>query len=203
MAIVFHSATASTLNKIVVGFNQANDSITAADVTPDKWTIAVTGGVTTTQPVAAIGCIPGTVSGGFGASLFVATQMTPGGQYSVTFGGTALSITAPSTTPTLGQEWSHGLLRSITRAFAEEIQYTAGSPVTLLVQPLGFGETSIFVESTLGFPDSGKLFIRDRLYTYTAKTDVSFTGAATTSSTLESFPKRTEVHCNVAAILPS
>jgi hypothetical protein len=202
MAIVFNSATASTLNKIIVGFNQANDSITAADVTPDKWTMVALN-ATTTQPVAAIGCIPGIVTGGFGASLFVATQMTPGGQYTVTFGGTTLSITAPNTTPTLGQEWNHGLLRSITRAFAEEIQYTAGAPVTLLVQPLGFGESSIFVESTLGFPNAGKLFIRNRLYTYTSKTDVSFTGTATTSSTLESFPKRTEVHCNVAAILPN
>ena len=203
MAIVFNSASAPTLNKIVVGFNQANDSITASDVVPSNWTISVAGNVTTTQPVTAIGCIPGTVSGGYAASLFVATQMTPGGQYNIVFGGVTKTITAPNVAPSLGVEWNHGLLRSITRAFAEEMQYIAGSPTTLLVQPLAFGDTSVFVESTLGFPDTGEFFVRDRSYGYTAKTDVSFTGVTTSSSTRESFSKRTEVHCNVAAILPS
>lgn len=69
-------------------------------------------------------------------------------------------------------------LEMLTKTIGDSLQRIYGSPCTALVSDLSYGDDSILVESTIGFPDSGSLYIGPVRYSYTSKTDSSFEGAA-------------------------
>lgn len=71
---------------------------------------------------------------------------------------------------------SGGLLAVFTRMFGEAVQELAGRALTRLVAGFGEDDAIAYVETTLGFPNKGAFFVNGRRYTYTGKTDASFTG---------------------------
>jgi hypothetical protein len=77
-------------------------------------------------------------------------------------------------------DFPHGGLRFLTRAFGQEIQNINGRPETLLVGNVDEADTTLTVETTLAFPDAGGLFIDGRVWTYTGRTATTFTGCAPT-----------------------
>jgi len=73
-------------------------------------------------------------------------------------------------------EWPHEILREWTRLIGEEFQQVAGVASTRLVEAFPSAGGTAFVETTLGFPDTGAFFVGPRKYSYTGRTPVSFTG---------------------------
>lgn len=71
---------------------------------------------------------------------------------------------------------SGGLLSVVTRMFGEAVQDLAGRALTRLVAGFGEDDAIAYVETTLGFPNKGAFFVNGRRYTYTGKSDASFTG---------------------------
>lgn len=91
-------------------------------------------------------------------------------------------------------------LSSILKSLAERLQDLNGRPTTALNGNLAWGDASISVETTLGFPDSGVLLIAGHRVSYTAKTATSFTGTSYSTYWPDSFSIKEEVNCDVAAI---
>lgn len=80
--------------------------------------------------------------------------------------------------------------RSLTAAIAEDIQEACGKAVTRLTQEVVWdlsSPTVLHVETTLGFPDNGSIYVGQWEYSYTGRTPDTFTGC---------FPKR--VYANIA-----
>jgi len=67
-------------------------------------------------------------------------------------------------------------LSALLKSVAERIQDLSGRPSTGLASSLTWGASTINVESTIGFPDSGTLIIDGHKVKYTSKTDNSFDG---------------------------
>lgn len=82
---------------------------------------------------------------------------------------------------------------ALTRSLGEILQNVSGSPLTLSTATWNEGDTTLAVESTLGFPSSGYLFLNDLLLSYTGKTNTSFTGIATVNRRLENVEKKAKV----------
>jgi hypothetical protein len=78
----------------------------------------------------------------------------------------------------LRAEFPLGGLRALTLALGQEIQSINGRPETALRGSASELDSTLAVESTLGFPDEGAVFVEGRAWTYTSKTDTLFAGAA-------------------------
>ena len=91
-------------------------------------------------------------------------------------------------------------LSLVLKSIAETIQVMSGRPTTALTQPLAYNDSEAVVESTIGFPDSGVLIIGGFRVSYSGKSVDRFTGLSTSSYWPNSFSKREEVTCDVAAI---
>ena len=96
-----------------------------------------------------------------------------------------------------------GILRSLTLAFGEVCQKFSGRPSTRLAKDMAQGDTYLLVESTLGFPDSGDLFLQGREATYTSKTDGSFIGVTFNIPPRAGFPTGERVTLNARTIFPA
>lgn len=105
--------------------------------------------------------------------------------------------------PAESPEWSHGLLDSLTEAFGEAIQRYSGRPQTLVVSDYVHGDGALFVESTLGFPPSGEVFIDNRKYSYESKTAMSLRGFVPIDFSLNQIAPKVLVTVNVRAIKPN
>lgn len=68
---------------------------------------------------------------------------------------------------------------AILGAFGQQLQGMAGRPLTATREHFVEGDTSLQVESTIGFPSEGAIFVADRKFTYTSKTERSFDGVVT------------------------
>jgi len=64
-----------------------------------------------------------------------------------------------------------GMLESVTLAFGEQCQETHGTPVTTLVRDFESDDTTMFLDSCLGFPERGAVFLQGVRYTYLSRTD--------------------------------
>lgn len=69
---------------------------------------------------------------------------------------------------------NYKLLEAITWAMAEEMAYLAGRPETRTVDEFESDATVIPVESTLGFPESGSIWVAGKKYTYASITGSTF-----------------------------
>lgn len=200
VALVADSLTVAT-----VTFGAAVDPTT---VKAPAWSVVAPAGA---QPVDVVLVVvqPGALI----ATLYIATQFTPGKTYAftVTGGKTALGAALnPATAncvvgplaPKLGDEWPHGGLDALTQSAADEIQVFCGVPMTALLVDLHDDDTVAYVETTLAFPPSGAIYVRDRRYTYTSKTDCSFKGLEYQFSNGLIMPAGSEVLCDVRAVLP-
>lgn len=69
-------------------------------------------------------------------------------------------------------------LEALTRSIGQVLQRFKGRHFTLLTQDWSEGQAVLHVESTLDFDDSGALRVGEMTFTYTGKTDNTFTGVA-------------------------
>tara|TARA_Y100000114_G_scaffold150100_1_gene165225 strand:+ start:1170 stop:1457 length:288 start_codon:yes stop_codon:yes gene_type:complete len=63
------------------------------------------------------------------------------------------------------------MLEALTLAFGEQTQEVAGAPVTKLARDFTTSDTDMFLDTCLGFPDRGAVFIQGDRFTYTSRTD--------------------------------
>ena len=147
------------------------------------------------------------VLGGFQlVKIWFSPWISPNQDYTITAypGGVATSVTftAPNLLKELGSEWNHGLLRAISRSAGQLIQEFVGKPETILVKDLMPGDRHIFVESTLGFPQSGYVLIGDREYKYESKKPSSFRYITADETVFVTNTARQRVVVHTAKILP-
>ena len=190
MAIV--SANALTRNSIQVGLNAA-----LTETTADQWSVTTAGNGAVVDVVRAV-----VASSTTSVTLTVGAGMSAGETYTVVSTATGGSATCvcPNTAPELRNEWPHGFVESFTRAVAEEIQIVSGAPTTITVDDWKPGQVTVRVESTLGFPDAGTIFLDGYRIQYTSKGPMAFRGATSTMPPGLSFGERTTVVCDVTAI---
>jgi len=95
-------------------------------------------------------------------------------------------------------------LETLTRAFGQVAQQAGGSPQTRLLLPLEFGDVVAHVETTLGFPTSGEVWVGPRRYSYSSTTADQLLGLVLLTSTdALPIPALTEVTCHAPAVKPS
>ena len=87
----------------------------------------------------------------------------------------SITFTAPSgIIPTYDPDLPYGLLEAYTNAVGRQVQRMIGVPMTRVRIDLGPTDTLLFVETTLGFSESGELWIGNQRYSYTGKTASAF-----------------------------
>lgn len=96
-------------------------------------------------------------------------------------------------------------LETISRAAGQVLQQSGGTPQTrLALFPLLPDATLIQVQSTLGFPETGEVWVRDRRYSYTSKGPGFFAGVVLlTADDRREIPVLTEVTLHAPALLAS
>lgn len=138
--------------------------------------------------------------------VWFSPPLSPDQDYTITAspGGvdTSFVFTTPNLQKELGDEWYHGPLRAITRAAGQVVQELSGRPVTILTQDIAPNDTHLFVESTLGFPDSGYVLVGDREYAYSSKKPSSFRSVSVDEELSLILSARQLAVVNVAKILP-
>lgn len=92
------------------------------------------------------------------------------------------------------------LLEALACAIGEELNAAGGTVATRLFADLGPTATQAIVESTLGFPAAGRVFIDGAPYTYTAKTDGTLDGLAPEIATFATVGDRAEVVLDAGSI---
>ena len=85
-------------------------------------------------------------------------------------------------------------LEAVTRSIGQVLQRFKGRQFTLLTQDWSEGQAVLHVESTLDFENTGAVRAGEMTFTYTGKTDNTFTGVAPAGGrTLASIPTDTKV----------
>lgn len=136
--------------------------------------------------------------------LSVGPSVLPEQTYIVKFANEVAITTVPANiTPVVSSEWSHKMLDALTECFGEAVQRFSGKPQTLVVSNFKNSDTAIFVETTIGFPNKGRLFIDGKTYTYTSKDAMSFKGVSGLNFYNTGLSPQTLVTCDVNAIFPS
>jgi len=92
------------------------------------------------------------------------------------------------------------VLSSILKSMGERIQVLGGRPCTGLSAAYSYGDTSLLVESTIGFPDNGGLFIGKHQFTYEGKTQTSFLSVASIRYVKDTLRPRSLVELDVNSI---
>jgi len=67
-------------------------------------------------------------------------------------------------------------LECLTLAMGQSVQKVIGNPVTRITSDVPAGSGSLPVETTIGFTDSGSIFVGSLRFDYSGKTSTSFTG---------------------------
>lgn len=135
--------------------------------------------------------------------LHVGPSVLPEQSYIVSFGDeVSVSEVPANISPSESEEWSHKILDAMTETFGEAIQRYSGRPQTLVVSNFKATDSVLFVESTLGFPSKGMLFIGGRKYSYTAKDSMAFRGVSTLVFYNKGLSPQELVTCDVNSILP-
>lgn len=85
-----------------------------------------------------------------------------------------LDAAAPSATAE-----TYSVIETITRAIGQSVaEFSAAGVVTRLTAALSVDDATMFVESTLGMSDAGRVYVEGTLITYTGRTITSLTGLA-------------------------
>lgn len=69
-------------------------------------------------------------------------------------------------------------LEMITKCIGDALQRLYGAPCTALTSDLAYEDSTVEVESTIGFPETGALSIGGIYFEYTGKTEHTFTGVS-------------------------
>lgn len=74
-------------------------------------------------------------------------------------------------------KYKFDVLESVLLTIGEQIHSIVGQPTTCLTHDFDdLNDQVLYVESTLGFPPQGSIFVENRLFTYTSKTTNAFGG---------------------------
>lgn len=110
--------------------------------------------------------------------------------------GTPIDAVHPTKVPVQGN------IESLTRAFGMAMSESFGRPSTRLRSPYSIAVGNCFVESTLGFPESGVIMMGKTRYSYSSKTATGFAGLVQLGiSDLQDKPIFTEIVLDAHAIL--
>lgn len=71
---------------------------------------------------------------------------------------------------------NYQILEAVTWCFAEEMAYLAGRPETRLVDEVPEGADVLPLETTLGFPASGRVWVENKAFAYTGVQGSTLTG---------------------------
>jgi hypothetical protein len=187
------------LDKATVGL-----SSTPGSAAVDKWrVVAVTAGAVSSD-------VYHVARTGSSCVVYFSPQLSPGATYTIstttTTGGVDTSssqnFAAPATSKPLGSEWSHGLLRAWSRAVSQLIQRFTGVPATVTTQDIDPAEGSIYVESTLGFPLVGYLYVGSSRYRYTGRGPAAFHGVTADQPTTQVERRRQVVYLDTSSVWP-
>lgn len=136
--------------------------------------------------------------------LHVGPAVYPDSVYTITFGNeVSVSVVPAGIAPQESTEWSHKMIDALTETFGEAVQRYSGRPQTFVVSNFVNTDTVLFVETTLGFPNRGDIFVGGKKYSYTEKDAMSFKGIAPHIFYNTGIPPKTMVTCDVNSILPS
>lgn len=95
----------------------------------------------------------------------------------------------------------NGLLEALFLAFGETMDYYQGRPTTMLVDQLNAGEEiAIYVESTLGFPYKGAIWVGDSRVSYENKTDGAFLALTWDELNQPGYGEKTIVHLDSKSV---
>ncbi len=172
---------------------------------PDGWSVVPT----TLGAVAA--CVYRVDVVGSSATVYFSPALSPTATYNLTAttttGGantvSVVAFTLSAEDKPQAVEWSHGALAAWSRAIAQTIHEFTGTPTTRLSQDLTPASTVLFVESTLGFPATGYVFVGVDRYRYTGKGSSCFTGLTRDTSTTQIEPRRQIVVLDTASVWPT
>lgn len=92
-----------------------------------------------------------------------------------------------------------GVLEMLTKVFGDSIETFCGVPMTATTAELTNASSTLFVESTIGFPDKGAVFVGSVKITYTAKTYNSFTNISSNLYIPSTIPVGKEVTLDVTS----
>ena len=92
-------------------------------------------------------------------------------------------------------------MSSLLSVLGQLVQGFSGRPTTASTSNYEWGDTTLEVESTLGFPSSGSLFFDEHKFEYSGKTDTSFTGVSTSGFIMDYIPKRRKVSLDVKSYI--
>lgn len=84
-------------------------------------------------------------------------------------------------------------LESILLSVGQVVQELQGKPMTISTSEWKWEDTSLLVETTLGFPSSGSISVDGFLFSYSEKTDTSFEGISRLKVTTHTIRKGVEV----------
>jgi len=127
--------------------------------------------------------------GGLLVDLVVSPGMSKNATYrftavNATTGGIALAApdkqltVVPTAVPVKAFDLPQDLLAALVGVAAEDAAQMAGRPQTLLVDLWQTDWDVLPVESTLGFPSSGRVWVDKELFTYASRTATTFRGVA-------------------------
>lgn len=91
-------------------------------------------------------------------------------------------------------------LQALTQSIGDALQDLNGRPTTGTTSGFTRGNSILHVDSTLGFPDAGALFIEGLRFTYTGKTLTTFTGVSADLLLTREIQTRREVSLDVKSV---
>lgn len=157
-------------------------------------------------------------SGPHGIEVHISNALTPAGTYVIEIDSPAdnfdrawkssasfvVRADPNRVTPLIGGESSGKILPAVLRSFGAAVEGMIGRPSTRTTELLNNESTSVNVETTAHFPETGEVFIGGVKFSYTGKGGLG--GAKLTGLSSEEYvapiPKNTEVVLHVASILP-
>lgn len=193
------SITPAALDRATVGLSATPDSAAV-----DQWrVVAVTAGAVASD-------VYHVARTGASCQVYFSPPLSPGASYTLstttTTGGigtsSSLGFAAPSAAKPLGEEWSHGVLRAWSRAIAQTVQEFVGVPTTVLTQDIQPAETSIYVETTLGFPLVGYVFVGGARYRYQGRGPAAFHDVTPDEPATRTQPRRQVVYLDTSSVWP-
>lgn len=134
--------------------------------------------------------------------------ISPGGEYTVhatsgTYGQSQYTLTASTglTPPEVVGVYRY--VAGLGNAFGRAMFDLCGVPETKVAgRDFGVDDTTMFVQSTLDFPDAGALWCQETRFTYTSKTDAAFHGLTTANPRIVAIPEGTRVVAEERSYVP-
>lgn len=115
-----------------------------------------------------------------------------------------VNFLVPATLTTTTEKFPLGTLEALFLAFGETMDFYQGRPTTQLVSQVNAGATdAVFVETTLGFPWKGAIWVGDSRVTYENKTDGAFLALTWDELNKPGYGEKTRVMLDTKSVPPT